>query len=163
MTRRGTLAYYLAAWVIGCFIVSLLQWSGDAFAGMIEPASDLLTSYFFSLVFGAAAILLFSFLLRRAMRLARTHNLWIWLLSGAVLGLVLMLVLIGAQSKLLSIQTGEFAEILFGLVLKAADTLSGHNLWQAPVDGAVTALVLCLVDRAFTARNEGAEPKQSPA
>src|SRR5579883_1112811 len=79
MTRRGTLAYYLAAWVIGCFIVSLLQWSGDAFAGMIEPASDLLTSYFFSLVFGAAAILLFSFLLRRAMRLARTHNLWIWL------------------------------------------------------------------------------------
>ena len=26
MTRRGTLAYYLAAWVVGCFVVSLLIW-----------------------------------------------------------------------------------------------------------------------------------------
>jgi hypothetical protein len=25
MTRRGTLAYYLAAWVIGCFVVAFLR------------------------------------------------------------------------------------------------------------------------------------------
>ena len=51
MTRRGTLAYYLAAWVIGCFVISLLQWIGEAVAGEIHTASILLTTYFFSLIF----------------------------------------------------------------------------------------------------------------
>src|SRR6266566_3570489 len=142
MTRRGTLAYYLAAWVIGCFVVSLLQWIGEALAGEIHTASILLTTYFFSLAFGAVAILLFALLLRRSMRLLGTHALWIWFLSGAILSL---------------------GEIFVAAVLDAADVLAGHNFWQAPVDGALTAVVLCLVDRAFARPNEAAEPKQSPA
>jgi hypothetical protein len=44
MTRQGTLAYYLAAWVIGCFVVAALQWVGEAFAGEIHGASILLTT-----------------------------------------------------------------------------------------------------------------------
>jgi hypothetical protein len=71
--------------------------------------------------------------------------------------------LIRAQSALLSIRSGEFGEIFFAAVLNAADVLAGHNFWQAPVDGALTAVVLCLVDRAFARPNEAAEPKQSPA
>jgi hypothetical protein len=164
MTRRGTLAYYLAAWVIGCFVVSLLQWAGEAFAGEIQPASILLTTYFFSLVFGAVAMLLFAFLLRRWMRLLGTHAQWAWVISGAVLGLLVILILIRAQGALLSIRSGEFGELLFAAVLKAADSLSGRNFWQAPIDGAITAWVLCLVDRAFSRANEAsAEPKHSPA
>src|SRR6266571_491490 len=147
MTRRGTLAYYLAAWVIGCFVVSLLQWIGEALAGEIHTAS----------------ILLFALLLRRSMRLLGTHALWIWFLSGAILSLVEIFALIRAQSALLSIRSGEFGEIFFAAVLDAADVLAGHNFWQAPVDGALTAVVLCLVDRAFARPNEAAEPKQSPA
>src|ERR1700719_2397403 len=88
MTRRGTLAYYLAAWVIGCFVVSFLQWVGEALGGEIQTASILLTTYFFSLVFGAAAILLFAFLLRRWMRLLGTHAQWAWFVSGGALALV---------------------------------------------------------------------------
>jgi prepilin signal peptidase PulO-like enzyme (type II secretory pathway) len=163
MTRRGTLAYYLAAWVIGCFVVSFLLWIGEALAGEIQTASILLTTYFFSLVFGAIAILLFAFLLRRSMRLLRTHALWAWLVSGATLGWLQIFLLIHAQSALLSIRSGEFGEFLFAAVLKAADVLEGRNLWQAPVDGAITAVVLCLVDRAFAGPNEAAEPKHSPA
>jgi len=163
MTRRGTLAYYLAAWVIGCFVVSLLEWTGEALTGTIPPISSLLTTYFFSLAFGAVAILLFSFLLRKWMRLLGTHNLWAWLASGAALGLLLIAALIHGQSALLSIRSGEFGEFLFGVVLKAADALAGRNLWQAPVDGAITALVLRLVDKAFAGTNEAVEPKQSPA
>ncbi len=163
MTRRGTLAYYLAAWVIGCFVVSLLQWIGEALAGEIHTASILLTTYFFSLAFGAVAILLFALLLRRSMRLLGTHALWIWFLSGAILSLVEIFALTRAQSALLSIRSGEFGEIFFAAVLDAADVLAGHNFWQAPVDGALTAVVLCLVDRAFARPNEAAEPKQSPA
>jgi hypothetical protein len=163
MTRHGTLAYYLAAWVIGCFVVSLLLWAGDALAGDFETGSTLLTTYFFSLAFGAAAVLLFAFLLRRSMRALGTHSLWAWSVSGAVLAFLEIWALIHAQSALLSIRSGEFGEIFFGAVLKAADALAGRNLWQAPVDGAITAVVLCLVDRAFDRVTEAAEPKHSPA
>jgi|SRR5207302_5339899 len=164
MTRRGTLAYYLAAWVIGCFVVSLLQWIGEAFAGEIQTASILLTRYFFSLIFGAVAILLFAFLLRRWMRLLGSHAQWAWMLSGGALALLQMFILIRAESALLSIRSGEFGEFFFAVLLKAADALAGHSLWQAPIGGAITSAVLCLVDRAFVRPNEAAtEPKQSPA
>jgi hypothetical protein len=163
MTRRGTLAYYLAAWVIGCFVVAFLQWLGEALAGEIHPASILLTTYFFSLIFGAVAILLFAFLLRRSLRLLKSHALWTWLLAGAVLSFLEIVTLIHAQNALLSIHVGESGEFFFAAALNAADTLSGHNLWQAPVDGAITAVVLCLVDRAFARSSQAAESKRSPA
>jgi hypothetical protein len=164
MTRRGTLAYYLAAWVIGCFVVSLLQWIGEAFSGEIQTISILLTTYFFSLIFGAVAILVFAFLLRRWMRLLGSHAQWAWMMSGGALALLQMSILIRAQSALLSIRSGELGEFFFAALLRAADALAGQNLWQAPIDGAITAGVLCLVDRAFIRPNEAArEPKQSPA
>lgn len=163
MTRRGTLAYYLAAWVIGCFVVSLLQWAGEALAGEIRAASILLTTYFFTLVFGAVAMLLFAFVLRGTMKLLRTQSLWVWVSFGAALGFVEIVTLIHAQGALLSIRSGEFGEFLFGAVLKAADALSGRSLWQAPIDGAATAAVLCLVDRAFVRTADASEPKHSPA
>jgi hypothetical protein len=162
MTRRGTLAYYLAAWVIGCFVVSLLQWIGEAFAGEIHTASILLTTYFFSLAFGALPMLLFAFLLRRVMRLLGTHAPWTWFLWGAVLSVLEIFALVHAQSALL-IRPGEFGQSVFAVVWNAADAVSGRNLWQVPIDGALTALALCLVDRAFTRPNEAAEPKHLPA
>jgi len=154
MTRRGTLAYYLAAWVIGCFVMAFLQWLGEALAGNFQTASILLTKYFFTLIFGAIAILLFAFLLRRSMRLVGTHVLWAWCLWGAVLAFVEILVLIRTQGALLSIHSGAFGEIFFAAVLKAADSLAGQNVWQAPVGGAITSVVLCLVDRAFADSSE---------
>ena len=163
MTRRGSLAYYLAAWVIGCFVVAFLQWVGEAAAGEIHPASILLTTYFFALIFGAVAALVFAVLLRASMRLLGTHRLWIWFVSGAALSFVEIFVLIHSQNALLSIRSGEFGQFFFAAVLNAADTLSGRNLWQVPIDGAVTAVVLCLVDRAFAGANEPGEPKHLPA
>ena len=163
MTRRGTLAYYLAAWVIGCFVVAFLQWAGEALAGEIHTASILLTTYFFTLVFGAVTILLFAFLLRSGMRIIRTHALWAWLLSGAILSLLEIVALVRLQNLLLAIRSGEFGEIVFAAILNAADSVAGRNLWQVPIDGAVTAVVLCLVDRAFARPSEAAEVKHSPA
>jgi hypothetical protein len=163
MTRRGTLAYYLAAWVIGCFVVAFLQWLGEALAGNFGTASILLTTYFFSLIFGAIAILLFAFLLRRSMRLLRTHAVWAWFSCGAILAFLEIGALLHVQNALLSFRSGEFGEIFFAAVLNAADSLAGRNLWQAPVAGAITAVVLCLVDRAFAYSSEAIEPKRSPA
>jgi hypothetical protein len=168
MTRQGTLAYYLAAWVIGCFVVAFLAWAGEALAGEIHTASILLTTYFISLVFGAVSILFFAFLLRRLMRSLGTHALWIWFLSGASLAFLLIFALNHARSQLavlfLSvIPLGEFGAIIFAAVFKFVDFFSGRNLWQGPIDGAITALVLCLVDRAFAGASEAAEVKHSPA
>ena len=163
MTRRGTLAYYLAAWVIGCFVVAFLQWAGEAFAGEIHTAAFLLTTYFFALAFSAVAILIFGFLLRSAMRLLGTHALWTWFLAGAILSFLEVEALVRAQSALISIRSRPFGEFLFAVALNPADALAGRNFWQAPVAGAMTALVLCLVDRAFVRPNEAAEPKHSHA
>jgi hypothetical protein len=154
MTRRGTLVYYLAAWVIGCFVMAFLKWLGEALAGIFQPASILLTTYFFSLIFGAIATLLFALLLRRSMRLLGTHALWAWFLGGAMLSFAEIFALIRAQNALLSIRSGAFGEILFAAVLEGAASLAGRNLWQAPVGGAITAVVLCLVDRAFAYSSE---------
>lgn len=163
MTRRGSLAYYLAAWVIGCFVVALMQWIGEALAGEIRTASILLTTYFFSLVFGAVAMLLFAFLLRRWMRLLGSHAPWAWFISGAILSFVEIFALLHLQDALPPIRSGEVGGILYAAVLNAAASVSGRNLWQVPIDGALTASALCLVDRAFARPNEAAEPKQSPA
>jgi len=163
MTRRGTLAYYLAAWVIGGLVVSFSQWVGEAFAGEIHTASFLLTTYFFSLAFGAVAILPFAFLLRRSMRLLSTHVPWAWFLSGGVLAWLQTLVLIQAQSFFLTILSGKSGETLFAALLMEADSLFGRNIWKVLVDGAVTALVLCLVDRAFASPRQAAEARHSPA
>ena len=85
MTRRGTLAYYLAAWVIGCFVLSVMAWvwaSPQEGIPLAAPAR-LLILYFLSLAYGAVDMLLFAFLLRGAMRLWGTHALWAWIIVGA--------------------------------------------------------------------------------
>jgi hypothetical protein len=107
--------------------------------------------------------LLFSSLLRLSMRLLGTHNLLAWPLAGGLLALLLIVGFIHAQGALLSLRSGPLGEILIGVALKTADALGGRNLWQAPVDGAITGLVLCLVDRAFAGANKTAEPKHSIA
>ena len=158
MTRRGTLVYYLAAWVIGCFVMAFLQWLGDTLAGNFQTASILLTTYFFSLIFGAFAILLFAFLMRRAMRLAGTYALWAWCLSGAIMAFLEIEALIRAQGPVLAIllliHSGASGAVFFAAALEAAGSLAGRNLWQAPAGGAITAVVLCLVDRAFAYSSE---------
>ncbi len=162
MTRHGTLAYYLAAWVIGCFIVSLMAGFIDVVAGHAVRASMLLELYFFALVFGAADILLFAFLLRRLMRWWGTHAVWTWLLAGAGLGFALVVLLGEANTvwprwnSLMDGALGFFLMAIFG----TPDVLRHAGLWQAPIEGAAIAATLCLVDRAFN-RFPSAAPVES--
>src|ERR1700735_759976 len=61
MTRSGSLAYYLIAWICGCFFMSLCVWTRDLFATSAGDAFSahsvfgLIFFYFYGLVFGAAA------------------------------------------------------------------------------------------------------------
>jgi hypothetical protein len=155
MTRHGTLAYYLAAWVIGCFIVSLPIFASGTGIGQVLRASMLLETYFFALIFGALDALLFAFLLRRSMRLCGTHALWIWIVAGGALAFVLVFVLGKAadvwnfwESTSFKPDEGVIGSLM-ALILFAPETLRHAGLWQVPIDGAEIAVVLCLVDRAF--------------
>jgi hypothetical protein len=155
MTRHGTLAYYLAAWVIGCFIVSLTIFASSAAIGQALRASMLLETYFFALIFGAVDALLFAFLLRRSMRLFGTHALWIWLVAGAAVAFVLVLVLGKAFDVWNLWESANFkpdggvTASLIALILTAPEALRRAGLWQVPINGAAIGAVLCLVDRAF--------------
>jgi hypothetical protein len=165
MTRRGTLAYYLAAWVIGCFVVALLA---SMFASQNAPAEGparLLVLYFLSLTYGAVDILLFAFLLRRCMRLWGTHNLWLWIAAGALLGAVFIRLLLWAGDTLTGISSLSGRGAINWLLLAfwaAPNALRLSGVWQAPAAGAATGTVLCLVDRAFNRPAGQGEAGQAP-
>src|SRR4051812_47591224 len=139
MTRRGTLAYYLAAWVIGCFVVSLMA---AIFAPQNAPAEGparLLILYFLALLYGAADILLFAFLVRRALRVFSTHNLLVWIMVGAALGAALVRLLLWAGDPLVGMSplTGRGPISFFLLMFwTAPNALRLAGIWQAPVAGA---------------------------
>lgn len=151
MTRQGTLAYYLAAWVIGCFIVSLLVWFIAVASGQPPRAAMLLEMYFFALVFGAVDALLFAFVLRRIMRWWGTHALWPWLLAGAGVAFALILLLAEANTAWINwnAPVNGPIHIVLEALLAAPSALRYGGLWQVPIEGAAMAAVLCLVDRAF--------------
>jgi hypothetical protein len=169
MTRRGTLAYYLAAWVVGCFVLSAMAW---AFApppeGVpLDAPARLLILYFLSLTYGAVDILLFAFLLRCTMRLLGTHNIWLWMLGGAALGAALVKALLWSGDSLTSVSPlSAHGPISYALLAfwTAPNALRLAGIWQAPAGGAATAAILCLVDRAFNRPKEAADAaKPSPA
>jgi hypothetical protein len=166
MTRRGTLAYYLAAWVVGCFVVSLMTAvfaQPGAENAPVDGPARLLILYFLALLYGAADILLFAFLLRHVMRLFSSHNLLIWMIVGAALGAAAVRILLSAGDVLVGMSplTGRGLLSFFLLMFwTAPNALRLAGIWQAPVAGAAIAVVLCLVDRAFN--REETEPQTDP-
>jgi hypothetical protein len=162
VTRRGTLAYYLAAWVIGTSCVAIVLWIIAAWSAQAtgEPASASIFLWidFQALIFGAPGALAFAFLLRRAMTWWGTHDLWKWLLMGAWLAVVPVLLLVplyNRYSRSMNFDPGSLG-FLLALVLAGPGLLSHAGLWQVPIEGAATAAVLCLVERAFNRPDEPA-------
>lgn len=168
MTGRGALPYYTAAWVIGCFIFAAVAWVIDVRAGALVSAAQLLSIYFISLIVGAPDSLLFAFLLRRFIRLFPTHSMWVWMTAGAGLAILVTLALawLGQTWIQRGIPTVGLLGLAFRAVLLAPMVLRRAGLWYLPVEGAATAGVLCLVNRAFDRPVEGeatTAPRQSPA
>jgi hypothetical protein len=149
MTRHGTIAYYLAAWVIGCPVVALVFWLIESVQAGSASSSALLEICFFALMSGALDSLLFAFLLRRMMHALGTRNAAVWGLTGAALSFVLVFVLAWIFGRLPgSLQQGP-AYFLSSFVFEGPEAIWRSGWWQAPIEGATVAAVLCLVDRAF--------------
>jgi hypothetical protein len=152
MTRRGSLAYYLTAWICGCFFMSLAIWAKDSLgatldAFSIRTAFGLLFFYFYGLVLGALAAFLGAFLLRRVMTALKCKTPSHWALAGAILapGLIAVLGIWGRHNEAAQ-RPGMRA---LGLLTFGPKTVIEVGWWLAIPAGAATAYLLGRVQRAF--------------
>jgi hypothetical protein len=139
-----------------------MLWIIAAWSGQEASAAMLLRLNFLSLIFGAPGALFFAFLLRRVMRWLGSHETWKWSLMGAWIALMPVLLLVPLYhrySRSMNFDPGS-AGFLLVLVLAGPGLLSHSGLWQVPIEGAATAAVLCLIDRAFSAQSLQTEAKQ---
>jgi hypothetical protein len=152
MTRQGSLAYYLAAWVCGCFFMSFTIWFGNELRPTVPRSIPLLFYiYFISLIFGAVMSLLFGFAIRYAASRMAWNRVWHWLAGGAVIAPVLT-GLVGAISASQLLKGNSWRGWIFvplmGPYLIAGGGRSWMLLLTSPA-GAATAWVLFRVQRAF--------------
>lgn len=164
MTRRGSLAYYLAAWTCGCFFMSALVWLRDSagtpgagtsnLAPPLESAMGLLFVCFYGLIFGAFASLIGAFLLRRIAAAFHWWQVWQWTLAGAVLTPVII-GLVGAWWRRVGSPPQGASSWLSLLGLGPAVVLDA-GLWLAIPVGAATAILLFRIHRAFAPQPESA-------
>jgi hypothetical protein len=154
MTRRGSLIYSLTAWICGCFFMSFAIWIRDLWGSTVtsprsHEAFGVLFFYFYGLVFGALAILIAAFLLRRIMTLLKCKTPLHWAVVAAILAPVLVAALgkWGAHTQAgQQVEPGLLSFLLYGptMVFQA-------GWWLAIPAGAATGYLLCRVQRAFAA------------
>lgn len=152
MTRSGSLAYYLAAWICGCFFLALAVWAHAAAAGRTtlagtSGASNLLTVYFFSLVFGFIDSIAGAFLLRRLAIAAHFRRAWQWAVTGAALA-PLEVFLLARWGDAMKWKPGDVPNVWMFLAL-APMIVEREAVWLAAPAGALAALVLYSIHKAF--------------
>jgi hypothetical protein len=152
MTRRGSLVYYLSAWILGCFFMSAAVWLSSGWGGFrIESAlrqvSGLLFFYFYGLVLGALPSLILAFLLRQVAAILKCKTAWHWAIFGAILTPVLLGAL-GTLGPRLGSVTGNGWRVL-DWVTSGPHIVLVSGWWLTIPVGAVTAFLLCRIERAF--------------
>jgi hypothetical protein len=166
MTRSGSLAYYLAAWICGCFFLALAVWAHAAAAGRstiagTSGASNLLTVYFFSLVFGFIDSIAGAFLLRRLAIAAHFRRAWQWGVAGAALA-PLEVFLLARWGDAMKWGPGDTPNLWTFFVL-APMIVEREAVWLAAPAGALAALVLYSIHKAFGPKEVTADGSGSNA
>lgn len=151
MTRHGSLVYYLSAWILGCFFMSVLVWIKNMFVPTLETpvsrsAFGLLFFYFYGLIFGALAALIGAFMLRTSMKGLRCKTPMHWAVAGAVLAPVLIAVL-GTWGR--RAEMARWGERLLELLTFGPKVVLEAGWWLAIPAGAATGYLLCRIERAF--------------
>jgi len=153
MTRQGSLAYYLAAWVCGCVFTSTGVFLRTLWGPNFDPVSlagvyGLLWTNFLGLILGAFAALLFAVVLARLARFADLRKVWQWAVAGAILGPMLSFILGLPSSRYIQVYKAPSPEWLQFLSSGPAVVILA-GWWLAIPAGAATAWVLFRVQRAF--------------
>jgi CDP-diglyceride synthetase len=160
MTSRGSLAYYLAAWVCGCFFMAVGFWiSLHIFRGPSSQVTfqnvSLLGFAFFGLIFGAVPALLFGWILRRLMKLFHVEAIWVWIVAGAVLAVSLIWCLGSLGQLTRDPRYLPYSALpIWPFLLVGPLAMMEGSLWMTLPVGALTAAVLFAVYRAFEQQAE---------
>jgi len=163
MTKRGSLAYYMAAIVCGSFFFTLAQFLIGRESGTSSSAAawarDFLGAFFIGTIFGFVPQVVAACVLRGIAGPLRWTIAWHWAMGGA--GVYLLVTMI------LGLMGAEFDRIVggwryansIGLFLFGQAGMAVHSgIWQTLVGGAMTSLVLFSVHRAF-ARDDTMQQK----
>lgn len=146
MTRRGSLAYYFAAVVVGCLFTSGVVWVASRYSP--HPwDGPYLAFYAASLATGSVTAATGAFLLRRICRGFNLRDAWHWILLGAAVAPLTVWVF----SRFVFPWWSPTWLWLAGLFLGGgAGVVVRYGLWLAIPAGALTAYILYLVDSAFS-------------
>ncbi len=163
MTRRGSLIYYLSAWILGCFFMSLAIWTkgmmGPTYGPFSAPSAfSLMFFYFYGLILGALAAFLGAFVLRRLMRAVRCKTPSHWAVAGAIL-MPLVIAALGWLGRRVDLAQRP-GERLLALLTTGPKVVLDAGWWLAIPAGAATAYLLCRVERRFAPQpiEAGSEP-----
>ncbi len=158
MTRRGSFAYYLAAWICGSVFMSLCIWLRDAAGSTLgqlslRTSSGILLFCFYGLIFGAGASLIGGFLLRQLAHWAHWNGPVSWMLAGAALAMVDVGVL-GKWGRHVSVGP-RIAPRWVQLLTFGPRVVLDAGWWLSIPVGAATAYVLYRIHRAFGSSPQG--------
>jgi len=148
MTRSGSLAYYLAAVVCGSFFFTLAHFLIGTDRGS-DPdwARAFLFSFFLGTIFMCIPQIFAGFVLRRLAGPLHWTKAWHWAIGGAGIFLMVLIVLGYLGGAFDRVAAGTRIAPLGPFVFGQASMRSG--IWQTLSAGALTALVLFSVQRAF--------------
>ncbi len=152
MTRSGSLIYYLAAWVLGCFFMVLAVWCENMILTtsqdlMREATEGFLTLIIYGYLFGAPTALLFGLLLRRIMLALKCKTPWHWAVAGAILAPLVVVTLGIGSRQAAHLLPSDYAAVLFPLV--GAENVLRAGWWLTIPAGAATGYYLGRIQRAF--------------
>jgi len=160
MTRRGSLTYYLAAVVVGCFFVSVAyalfgrfpRWHGGP--EHVSSFREFFLLYFLSIPFGGFSALVFAFVLRRLAPLLRPRSSVAWVVAGAVLAPAVMWAFVGlAEAARAYGSSRAVGTALTPVIWVSLGPVFLSSVWWITIPaGMATASVLYAIHRAFEPR-----------
>jgi hypothetical protein len=165
MTRRGSLVYYLTAEVCGSLFLAITYYPYFVIAHGAprqQMGRDILFTFFFTAMLGAADLLITAFVLRMVARRAGWTAAWQWLVAG---GMVLAVVTAALGGLGFLVEQGRSmmwlrTTVLFLLI--GPRFVLQQPLWLPLPAGVATAYALYLVHRAFEPRADApAAPPQT--
>jgi len=151
LTRRGSLAYYLAAWVCGSlfFLAGRYVLPGS---GNMKTA-PFFGEYFMTLIWGAPAVLAFALALRRILAAQRRRSTLVWCDAGGVLALLMGAATLPVKCADTDVRSGVCRFLDIVALGRAAQFpgFSGRQAVSLAFGGLATAFVLARVEKAFSA------------
>jgi len=168
MTRRGSLAYYLAAIVVGClcWAVAILVIARTTTSHW-NSGREFFFLYFLVVSQGWLATLLFAFLLRRSAIALGWSRSWQWMFAGGCIAIVVIAAWVfvpadwvGARFVMRSLMwLLPFGNMLIGYVFTRSMIVLLPTVF---LGGAATAFVLHRIDRAFEPQPESPASADKP-